>query len=294
MTLWLVYALASAIFTGMQSFILKIIAERGYSTNLVNSYALVVAATCGVATVALFSDFKGNYLIGVAIAALTGVIYMASTIARTRSLRHLNDAFAFSMYKSGTVFLVTLAGLLLLGESPTLLQSAGIGLALVVPFFVETPRENDEIGVFRKGIVLLAIAIVAGAASATINKYGAPLFDSALMFGVFNYLFGMVTGFSLQIFEHRLVPDRWFIDRRHKTYETVVVTCALGFTIFLAFSSLMMAFRTGPLSVVYTINSMYFVVPIILSTFVLRKKRTWKDAALVCFSLVAVVLLAST
>lgn len=292
MELWVVYALASAVFTGIQSFILKIIAERGYSTNLINSYALMVASALGLATVTLFFGFGGSYLVGVGIAAATGIIYMASTIARTRALRHLNDAFAFSAYKSGTVLLAALAGVLFLGESLTPHQMFGIALALMVPFFMKIATKDDEIGVFRRGIILLIVAVVAGAGSATINKLGASLFETALMFGVFNYLFGMATGFSLQAFEHRLSPDRWFLDRRHRARETVSITIILGVFIFLAFSSLMLGFRSGPLSVVYTINSMYFIIPIILSTLLSRKKRSWLDWAVVLTSLIAVVLLA--
>jgi drug/metabolite transporter (DMT)-like permease len=290
---WIFYALASAIFTGIQSFILKIIAQRGYSTNIINGYALVVASVIGLATVALFFGFKGSYLVGVGIAAATGIMYMLSAIARTRSLRHLNDAFAFSAYKSGTVLLAALAGVLFFEETLTLLQMIGIGLALVVPFFMEIARKDDEVGVFRKGIALLAVAIVAGAGSAALNKLGAPLFETALMFGVFNYLFGMVTGFSLQAFEHRLSPDRWFLDRRHRARETVPIAIALGLMIFLAFSSLMLGFRFGPLSVVYAINSTYFIIPVVLSTLLLHEKRRWLDWMIVLISLVAVTLMAS-
>lgn len=290
---WMIYAILSTVFTGLQSFIIKLIAARGYSVNLVNSYALLVAAALGLITVTFFSGFGGNYLVGIAIASATGIVYMASTIARTRALRHLNDALVFSTYKSATVLFTALAGVLFFSESLMGLQMFGIALALVMPFFIETARKDDEIGVFRKGMFLLLIAVVAGSISAVLNKIGAPLFESALMFGVFNYLFGMATGFSLQAFEHRLCMDHWFLDRRKRARNTAFVAVTLGIMIFFAFSTLMLAFRTGSLSLVYTINSVYFVIPIILSTLFLKEKRGWKDGAVVLVSLLAVVLLVS-
>lgn len=293
MSSWIVYAFASAIFTGIQAYILKIVAKRGYSTNLVNSYALIIASILGLTTVVFFFGFAGNYSLGIGLAAATGIVYMFSTVARTRALRYLDDAFVFSLYKSGTVLIAMVAGIFFFGEHVTLTQTLGILLALVVPFLMQSQEDKDGNEALKKGIILLSVAIVAGALSALINKVAAPLFESALMFGVFNYLFGTVTGFSLQAFEHQHCRDHWFLDRRHQAQETIAMALGLGLAIFLAFSALMLAFKSGPLGIVYTINSLYFIIPIILSTIFLGEKRSTKDIIAVLASLFAVILLVS-
>jgi len=217
---------------------------------------------------------------------------MMSTVSRTRALRHLNDAFVFSAYKSTTVLLAVLAGILFFSESLTGMQMLGIVIVLVAPFFIEIAgNDTHDIRNVRKDIVLLLLAAGTGAFSALLNKVGAPIFESALMFGVFNYLFGMATGFSLQAFEHRLCADHWFLDRRRPARETALLSGLLGLFIFLAFSTLMLGFKSGPLSIVYAINSMYFVIPIILSVLFLDGKKNRKDALAVLVSLAAVVLL---
>ena len=293
MELWIVYAFASTLFTGLQSFALKVIVVRGYSTNIINSYALVVAAALGLITVSLFFGFEGNYALGIALAAATGIVYMWSTIARTRSLRYLGTAVVFPVYKSLTVLIATIAGIALFGETLSTSQTLGIALVFILPLFALSVREFRGSKKIQTGIRYLLFASAMGAFSAIINKFGAPLFHTALMFGVFNYLFGTVTGFSQQIYEHWHPEnkDHWFLDRRFAFVETAGFVFVLGVLIFLAFSTLMLALQNGPLSIVYTVNSLYFVIPVILSALFLGEKNKRTDVAMTILSLVAVLLL---
>jgi drug/metabolite transporter (DMT)-like permease len=160
-------------------------------------------------------------------------------------------------------------GVLFLKESLTMPEWLGVILGLITPLLLITKSEHHRQNHLKKGLLLMLLSALMAALAAAVNKYGADLFSSILILAALIYVFSALFGMLLT-----LIHGNNSKHGKHSTNAPVVFCFVMGALGYLSFATIMIAFSLGGLlSVVYTINSMYILVPIVLS--IIYYKEHW-------------------
>lgn len=280
MEVWLVYALASALFSGLHAFTLKVAAERGVSSGYFNAYSCTFSACVGACIAYTSASFAGAWVLGVGMAVLSGVIYVCSSGTRIESLRYITSSLYFPISKSATVIFTTAVGVLLFSESITFREWVGLLLALAVPLTLlhadEIPRQKN----MYWGIVFLIIASLFSTSATMVNKYSTGIFESPLIFVVLTHIsiaiVGWMTGFAE---ERKRAHDGK--EQRHRTLTVSFVLlcmCAGAFQL-LGFWTNIVSLTEGPLSLAYAVMSFQMLVPMVLSAIIYGEVWDLRKAA---------------
>ncbi len=284
MEVWLVYALASALFSGLHAFTLKVAAERGVSSGYFNAYSCTFSACVGACIAYGYASFAGAWILGIGMAMLSGVIYVCSSGTRIESLRYITSSLYFPISKSATVIFTTAVGILLFSEGITLGEWVGLFLALAVPLTLlhadEIPRQKN----MYWGLVFLVVASLFSTGATMVNKYSTGIFESPLIFVVLTHIsiaiVGWVTGFAEE--RKRELAGK---EVRHRTLTLSLVTLCIfagGFQL-LGFWTNIVSLTEGPLSLAYAVMSFQMLVPMLLSA--VFYKEEWDFRKIAAFAL---------
>ena len=256
------WALLSLVSAGIFSFILKIGAERTHSSALLNSISCLVAS--GISLV-MFFVFGGTYSIfTLVLGTISGFLYIYGGIARSDALTYIDSALYFPLYKIIGPLVVLVAGLFYFGEHITWVQAVGfvgiIGVPLLLIDHVESSRQKD----LRKGIWLTLISAVLISTGALFGKEAMSVGSTLFVFLIINYLVSGVGQLMIHV-------SRIRNPSKSKYKEVFLIAIILGIFQFLGFMSLLVAYQTGEVAIVFAINSTYIVIPIILSIWFYRE-----------------------
>ncbi len=281
---WFLYALASAVFSGLHAFTLKVAAERGISSGYFNAYSCSFSACVGAAIAYAFAPLSGAWMLGVMMAFLSGVVYVFSSGTRIESLRYITSSLYFPISKSATVIFTVCAGFILFNETITGWESIGLLLALAVPLTLlhadEIPRQKN----MYWGLVFLVVASLFSTGATIINKYSTGIFDAPLLFVVLTHIsiaaVGWGTGF---VEEKKRARDGKEVRHRTLTISFVVLCMCAGTFQLLGFWTNIVSLTEGPLSLAYAVMSFQMLVPMILSAVVYHE--SWDMRKVVAFML---------
>lgn len=285
MEVWLLYALASALFSGLHAFTLKVAAERGVSSGYFNAYSCTFSACVGACIAFTYASFAGAWVLGVGMAVLSGVIYVCSSNTRIESLRYITSSLYFPISKSATVIFTTAVGVLVLSESITPGEWIGLLLALAVPLTLlhadEIPRQKS----MYLGLLFLIVASLFSTAATMVNKYSTGIFESPLIFVVLTHIsiaiVGWITGFAE---EHKRAKDGKEQRHRSLTVPFIILCMSAGSFQLLGFWTNIVSLTEGPLSLAYAVMSFQMLVPMILSAFVYREEWDIRKVAALALS----------
>lgn len=273
MEVWLIYALASALFSGLHAFTLKVAAERGISSGYFNAYSCSFSAFVGAILAYLYVPLVGAWILGIAMAFLSGVIYVCSSGTRIESLRYITSSLYFPISKSATVVFAALAGLILFSETIQPLEYIGLALALAVPLMLlhadEIPRQKS----MYWGVLFLIISSLFSTSATIVNKYSTGIFESPLIFVVLTHIsiasVGWITGFAE---ERKRAHAGKEVRHRTLTVSFVVLCMCAGACQLLGFWTNIVSLTEGPLSLAYAVMSFQMLVPMVLSALVYREQ----------------------
>jgi drug/metabolite transporter (DMT)-like permease len=263
---WLLYALASALFSGLHAFTLKVAAERGVSSGYFNAYSCSFSACVGTCIALMYAPLSGAWILGIAMAFLSGVIYVCSSGTRIESLRHITSSLYFPISKSATVLFTTAAGVLLFNEAITHGEWIGLFLALAVPLTLlhaeEIPRQKS----MYWGLVFLIAASLFSTCATMVNKFSTGIFDSPLIFVVLTHISIAMVGWGTgYIEEHRRAQEGKEVRHRTLTVSFVILCICAGTFQLLGFWTNIVSLTDGPLSLAYAVMSFQMLVPMLLS-----------------------------
>jgi uncharacterized membrane protein len=281
---WHLWALGSLVVAGANAFIVKVAAERTHVSTWFSALTSAVSTVCAVvaALVFGFDDSLGV----VAFGAAAGVFLALGLIARSDGLTHVHATIFFPIYKIAGPALVLASGLFLFHERLTAMQAIGIVLVFAVPLLLidrlEHVRQND----LFKGVLLAIVSALFISTTQVMSKFAASPAETMRTFMVFDYAFASLGALVLYM---RSGGGRRNTDMRR--LETVYFSVLAGATQFVGFLMLIIAYRSGPISTIYAINSTYIVIPIVLSIWFYGEHWNLHKAIAVVLSVVAVVLL---
>lgn len=281
---WHLLAIASVIFAGLFSFVLKVGAERGYSSAVLNAIAAVVSLMITLAAGWWSGESVTPYVALLALA--NGGLFIFGSLARSDALGAIDATLFFPIYKIVGPALVLLSGLVLLGERLTLLQSIGFALSLSVPLLLidhlERGRQKDLV----RGVRLAVIAAVCISAGQVFSKMVMATGTGPFLYSSVAYAMTFAGIGMPWIYKHRgdsVRASNW--------REMLGISVLAGILQCLGFITLLYAFRSGPMSTTYAINSTYILIPIVLSIYYYGEHWNARKVIAIALSIGAVVLL---
>jgi drug/metabolite transporter (DMT)-like permease len=281
---WHWLALASVVFAGLLSFILKIGAERRYSGAVLNGIAALVSLLITLAVGWWLGERVTVFVMLMAVA--NGGLFVYGTLARSDALSAIDAAIFFPIYKIVGPALVLAAGIIVFGERLTLMQSVGFVLALSVPLLlidrVEHSRQRD----LKRGVWLAIVAAVCISVGQIFSKMVMATGSGPYLYSAAAYAM-TVAGIGIP-FAYRHGTE---VVRASRWQDIVWLGTLAGIFQCLGFITLLYAFQSGPVSTTYAINSTYILIPIILSIWYYGEHWNARKVIAIALSIGAVVLL---
>jgi len=285
METWFIYALASAVFAGVHIFSQKVAVERGHSSIINNTGNVLMSAAIAITVVLVFFNFNGDWKYGLLLGLVTGVMHIIGSIFRMDSLKYIDTAIFFPLYKTvGPIFTLIL-GIIFFSESFSFTEWVGILFGMAVPILLLSRGEKNRQSNLFFGLILMLLSALFTAVAAGISKYAVDVFESIFVFMAVSQTFGAITGVT-----------RYFLSGKKKeatiiNKEVIFFSLMGGVLQFLSFSSLLLAFKDGGLAIIYTVNSFYILIPIVLSVIVYKEHWSIRKSLAIILSITALVFL---
>ena len=289
MELWLFFALVSAVAAGLLAFAQKVSAVRRYNSSLFNGYSAGIASIIGLFVAGIYEGFDAITWPLVVVALLSGIASLLSTNLRVDSLKHIDTTISLPIHKFISPLFVLIFGIILFNEHLTTLEWFGIITGMFVPLLLINKTEKTRQNNLYKGLILVIVSGLLSAIAFVINKYGSELFTSIILFVAITQGFMALSGAFM--YKNRRPNE---IDNHVHIYNYKLLKLAFwgGTAQFISFASIMLALiYGGALAVVYTIQSLYIVIPIVLSIIFFREHWDAKKVFVIGLSLVAIGLM---
>lgn len=205
------------------------------------------------------------------------------------SLRYIDTTIALPIHKFISPLFALLIGAMVFNEHLTISEWAGILFGVLVPLLLINRIENNRQENLKRGLILIIISAFLSGIGAAIYKLGANLFSAVLLFaGIANILLATA---SLVLHKNNRSKSNT-VEVKPLDSSFFKLAFIIGLIQMTAFTTLMMSFsHNGPLAVVYTITSLYIVIPIVLSIIFYNEHWNTRKVVAIVLSILAVVLM---
>jgi len=286
---WFVCAVASTIIGGFGNFGNKIAAERKYDSNVVMVLSAWLTFLLFLPFAILYTPINALSWFFFGIVFLSGFVTSFSAIMKIQALHYIDSAIFLPLYKVCSPLIVIVFGLVVFSERFTPIEWFGLLISLTIPFLlisrIEHTRQND----LKTGLVMVVIGSLIGAIGVSIKKYATDISDHVLLIMVIASI-GVLTGSVTQhIWKRRQTALQHIKDNMHRGVWTIaLMRSAFASTgLYLA----LLAFELGgPLGIVYTINSLYILIPIILAIVIYGEHWNLRKVFAIALSIFALAL----
>lgn len=290
--MWFVFALLSVVLTGFQSFGQKIAVQRGYDTVLQSALTALVATLLSLVLYA-FTPSAHTHLSGMffALGIVGGVAYLLSSIARLESLKFIDSTIHFPLYKVVGPAIVAGIGIGLLGDMVSPSEFVGIILSCLVPMLLITRSEHHRQKNLKLGVFFTLIATVLAAVTAGANAYllkGDPYLVLPIV--VITCFFGFVFGLCMFLRRHKVREMRSAL-LSHLSLPFAGLASSVGIALALSSYTYLLAVAGSDVSLVYSINAHYILIPVLLSVWFYKEHWNKQKALALVLSVLALILL---
>lgn len=288
--LWFVLALLSAVLGGFFIFTTKVAAERDYDIVLLSTGALVLSAALTFTVVFVRGDFSGLHDLVLFVVLLNATGYMIVNILRHQALRCIDTAVYYPIYKTLTPAIAIVTGFIFFSERFSVHEWVGLILSLAVPLLLITHAEKARQKDLWRGLRLLAITAIFATASAGIVKYGADVIENTWLFIALSDTATALIGIMIMLSRNGKHPMK---ERLQSLKDPSFLWLAfwMGLMSATAYVAMVFAFKLGTLSIVYTINSLYILIPIVLSIIYYHEHWNARKVVAIVLSIAALALL---
>jgi len=284
MTIWYGYAAVALLCYGLQGFLYKVSARKECNTAVTMFFFMSTVTLLGAAAFLTFGEKIESPEALIILSILNAVFFFITTSFTIEGLKIVPTNVFYPVVRSSTG-LVVVFSLLYFHDSLSAYQWAGIVLSMLVIFVLlgKGERKRIEKGKRVKAVMILSVAFLATATVTVIVKFASSL-SAPLAFITLSY------GVNIFI---SLVTVRNFKDtgKNQITRPAVVIGISIGVVNFLGFISLLRAFALYSLSIIATLVSLSFIVPIVLSMIIYKEKITLARVTGVALAVGAAVLL---
>jgi drug/metabolite transporter (DMT)-like permease len=290
MEIWFYLALASAVAGGIGAFTSKVVAVRNADIAVLNTYASVISAAILFCCTWYFAGFASFWALSTVVAFVGAATYLFTLILKVSSLREIDSAIFFPLYKvSGPLFAIIL-GIIFFSESFSRTEWMGLTFSLLVPLMLITRSENMRQKNLARGIYLLLAAAVIGSISIALFKYGTDITHNVWLYLLVSDLFLAFS--SVLVLLRKYKSGTLAHMKSETTPQSLKLVGVMGLAQASGAATMIFAFAAGgALGIVYTINSLYILIPIILSIIFYNEHWNLRKAIAILLSMVALALL---
>ncbi|MEK7639349.1 MAG: hypothetical protein AAB388_04275 [Patescibacteria group bacterium] len=290
MEMWFWLALASAVTGGIGAFTHKVAAVWNVDITVLNTYSSVISATILFCCTWYFAGFDSFWTLSTVIAFVGATTYLFTLILKVESLREIDSAIFFPLYKvSGPLFAIIL-GIIFFSESFSRTEWLGLTFSLLVPLLLITRSENTRQKNLYRGIYILLVASVVGSISIALFKYGTDITQNVWLYLLVSDLF---LAFSSVLVLLRKYKSGTVLHMKSETTpRSLKLVGVMGLAQASGAATIIFAFSVGgTLGIVYTINSLYILIPIVLSIIFYNEHWNLRKAVAILLSVMALALL---
>jgi drug/metabolite transporter (DMT)-like permease len=141
-----------------------------------------------------------------------------------------------------------------------------------------------------KGLILVTLSAFIVVINAAVNKEVVTTFESVIMFAAISHLGTAPLGLLASYIMNRGEARR--MSRFNVNPGLLRLSIACGIVQFASFAAFLFAFAEGgPLAIVYTVHSLYILIPIVLSIIFFNEHWNMRKVAAIAASIAALVLL---
>lgn len=282
------WTILATVFAGLHIFAGKIVAHKKLNAAWNNIITYSIAApffffcfwVSGGVLPALWQQI-------VVFAIFAGISYGISAYTRIEALKYIDTVIFFPLSKIFAPLLAVIGGIVFFSESLTLTNTIGVLLSIFVPVLLIQKSEHARQTNLRYGIILMAVSTIMATATALLAKGALTVSGGEIFFYMgAAQLAGFFTSIALLKNEERTAKERYVHSREDYVYG--IISSLIGMA---SYVSLMNAMSTGQVSLVYTIQAHYIVIPIILSVMFYKEHMDLRKFAAVVLSMVAIGLL---
>ncbi|SMP74009.1 Uncharacterized membrane protein [Desulfonatronum zhilinae] len=288
MQTWYLYSLLALLLLGGQRFLYKVAAARNCGTFLTTFCFMTTVAVLSSGLLVLFPPVVPSLSFLVLISLANSLTFVSATLAHIQALKHMPATVAYPLIRMNIV-LVVLFAVLFLQERLEPLQILGVGLSLATIWVLGRDSAPDNDARTRaKGLILVFVAMLAGALSAISSRYAAQHTD-LLAFIALSYVFS--TLFTLALAPRMFAPTQNQGQIKSPRRLAVTIGLSMGLLNLAGFYLFLKALALGPLAIVVSINGMHFLVAVVLSVLIFREKLTTGRLLGLALAIIAIVLL---
>ncbi|WP_031385854.1 DMT family transporter [Desulfonatronum thiodismutans] len=288
MQTWYLYSLLALLLLGGQRFLYKVAAAKNCGTFLTTFCFMITVAVLSTGLLLLFPPVVPSLAFLALISLANSLTFVSATLAHIQALKHMPATVAYPLIRMNIV-LVVLFAVFFLQERLETQQILGVALSFATIWVLARDNAPDNDARTRaKGLILVFVAMLAGALSAISSRYAA-LHTDLLAFIALSYVFS--TLFTLALAPRMFAPDQAHTVPRSSRKLAAGIGLAMGLLNLAGFYLFLKALALGPLAIVASINGMHFLVAVVLSVLIFREKLTLGRLLGLALAIVAIVLL---
>lgn len=290
---WFWWVIAGMILAGFHVFIQRVGSARGYRSNVLNTYSALVSGVIGISIGLWLEGWQEITFWMVVIAIVNGTVYLVGSNLRMDAMKHIDTTVLLPLHKFVSPLFALVIGVLFLQEVLEITEWWGILLGAVVPLLLITRSENARQPNLSKGLWLMTISAFIVVVNAAINKEAVLAFESVILFAAISHLGSAPLGIiASRIRNHRNKNNTEVDLVSDFNPELLRLALICGVVQFASFTTFLYAFAyNGPLAVVYTIHSLYILIPIILSIIFYNEHWNTRKVIAIIASIAAIVLM---
>lgn len=290
MELWFWFAVASALAGGIASFVFKVAAVNNHNISVLSVYSSFISGAIVLVGVVLYGDFSHIWELATFVAFLVSATFLMTSILKVESLKLIDTAIFFPLYKVTGPMLAIVFGIAFFSESFTAIEWVGLILSLMVPVLLITRSENMRQKNLVRGIYLLLLTALIGAVSVAFMKYGTDITSDYWVYILALDIYMALSAIAYLWYKYG--RHTWRQVKEESSISALWLALPLGIAQALGGITLIFAFGGGgPLGIVYTINSLYILIPIVLSIIIYNEHWNLRKVIAIGLSIAALALL---
>jgi len=284
MELWFLYTILSASLAGLFTFGLKIAAEKDLQANLLTAVYFFTSALLSFGAWLIAGKSSFEFTNALIIGAVLGVLSSSLYVIQIQGLKYIDTAIFYPIYKTLGPLLVIVAGVAYFGEQLTQLEYVALALSLLVPLMLLTKGEQDRQKNLWRGVVILLICAGVAAVIAVLAKFAIDRSIDIFLLLLVQMVFGLFTN----VFIGYLRRHPLKLQELTSSYLRYGLMLGILMFSFIVFS--LLAFKEGLVSIVYTVQSFYILIPIVLSVIIYKEHINARKALAITLSVAAIIL----